>query len=106
MGFMAIERTVGRVPRQRVRPALPVTSFMWSGLETAPTVAMHSWRTRRVAPDELRIGPCGTRNLATAARLEFDIVHNGTDRHGGQLHGVAGLHVGLDAGDHRVARRQ
>ena len=48
---MAIERTVGRVPRQRVRPALPVDSFMWSGLETAPTVAMHSARTRRVSPE-------------------------------------------------------
>src|SRR5262245_35446715 len=63
-------------------------------------------RPAGVATDELRIGPCGTGNLAAAARLEFDIVHNGTDRHGGQLHGVAGLHVGLDAGDHRVARRQ
>ena len=48
---MAIERTVGRRPFQRVRPALPVTSFEWSGFDTAPMVAMHSARTRRVSPE-------------------------------------------------------
>src|SRR5690606_34371603 len=42
MGFMATERTVGRMPCQRLRPALPTDSFMWSALDTAPTVAMHS----------------------------------------------------------------
>src|SRR5665647_3120340 len=51
IGFMAIERTVGRRPFQRVRPALPVTSLEWSGFDTAPMVAMHSARTRRVSPE-------------------------------------------------------
>src|SRR6185503_4918379 len=61
-GFMAIERTVGRVPLQRVRPALPVDSFIWSGLDTAPTVAKHSARTRRVSPEfSLRIAQPASR---------------------------------------------
>src|SRR6478752_10827501 len=51
IGFMAIGRTGGRFPFQRVRPALPVTVLEWSGLETAPIVAMHSARTRRVSPE-------------------------------------------------------
>src|SRR5262245_54631216 len=50
-GFMVIELTVGLVPFQRVRPALPIDSFIWSALDTAPTVAMHSARTRRVSPE-------------------------------------------------------
>ena len=50
-----MQQLVGRVPRQRVRPALPVASLRWSGLETAPTVAMHSARTRRVSPELRRM---------------------------------------------------
>src|SRR5437660_7149538 len=38
-GFIATPRTLGRFPSQRVRPALPVTSFSWSTLPTCPTVA-------------------------------------------------------------------
>ena len=29
------------VPSQRLRPALPIDVFMWSGFDTAPTVAKH-----------------------------------------------------------------
>src|SRR5262249_59366388 len=34
-GFMATPRLCGRLPNQRLRPALPVEIFMWSGFETA-----------------------------------------------------------------------
>ena len=36
---METPRLCGRRPSQRVRPALPMLMFMWSGLETAPTLA-------------------------------------------------------------------
>src|SRR5579862_7984602 len=51
MGFIAVPRTCGRLPFHTLRPALPMTSFMWSGFETAPTVAMHSSCTRRTSPE-------------------------------------------------------
>src|SRR5262245_7443541 len=54
-------------------------------------------RPAGVTAHELRIGACGTRNLAAATWLEFDVVHDGANRHGGELHGIAGLHIGLDA---------
>jgi hypothetical protein len=38
-GFMHMPRTVGRVPCQRVRPALALTTFMCSTLPTWPIVA-------------------------------------------------------------------
>src|SRR5262245_18122446 len=63
-------------------------------------------RPAGVTAHELRIGACGTRNLAAATRLEFDIVHDGSNRRRGELHRIAGLHIGLDAGDHLVAYRQ
>src|SRR5262245_37579271 len=34
-----------------------------------------------VAANQLAIGPGGARNLATAAGLELDVVHDGADRH-------------------------
>src|SRR5690606_27161644 len=45
IGFMATPRTVGRTPMCRLRPALPRFWFEWSAFDTAPTVAIHSWRT-------------------------------------------------------------
>src|SRR3954451_15709201 len=41
IGFMATPRVCGRFPSQRLRPALPIEMFIWSGFETAPTVAKH-----------------------------------------------------------------
>src|SRR3712207_7227671 len=38
-GFMATPRTVGRLPFQRMRPALPQLMFDCSALPTSPTVA-------------------------------------------------------------------
>src|SRR5438477_590132 len=48
---MATPRTVGRMPRHRVRPALPKVSFSWSRLPTWPTVAMHSTENLRTSPE-------------------------------------------------------
>src|SRR6201991_3808389 len=56
IGFMATPRTDGLTPSQRERPALPSEMFMWSGFDTAPTVAKHWAMTRRCSPDfSLRI---------------------------------------------------
>lgn len=38
-GFMAIPRTLGRMPRQRLYPALAMTLLRFWGLETEPIVA-------------------------------------------------------------------
>ena len=56
-----------------------------------------------VAADDLRIGAGRTRDRAALADLHLDVVDDGADRHVGERHGVAGLHVDLLAGDHRVA---
>src|SRR5438270_13365229 len=53
IGFMAVPRTEGRRPFQTLRPALDRTSFIWSGLDTAPTVAMQVSGILRTS-DELR----------------------------------------------------
>src|SRR6266436_1234512 len=47
---MATPRTVGLMPRHRVRPALPNVSFSWSRLPTWPTVAMQSIENLRTSP--------------------------------------------------------
>src|ERR687898_1065396 len=51
IGFMATPRTDGRLPSQRLRPALPRLMLDWSGFDTAPIVARHSPRTIRSSPD-------------------------------------------------------
>src|SRR5215204_5600692 len=56
-GFIAEPRTVGRLPRQRLRPALPPVMFSWSTLPTWPIVARHVSRTRRSSPDGSRRTP-------------------------------------------------
>src|SRR4051812_35014287 len=55
IGFIAVPRTWGRLPFQTLRPALPITSFMWSGLDTAPTVAMQVSGTLRTSEELRRI---------------------------------------------------
>src|SRR5690606_23857863 len=44
-----------------------------------------------------------TGQLSALARLHFDVVDDRTHRHRTERHGVARLHVGLFARDHRVA---
>ena len=116
---MATPRLCGRRPSQRLRPALPIEMFMWSGFDTAPTVrdalAVHQALLARVeanddialvAADDLRVGAGRARDLAALAELHLDIVDDRADRHVGERHGVARLHVDLLAGDHLVADRE
>src|ERR1700755_370372 len=51
IGFIVTPRLCGRRPSQRWRPALPIEVFMWSGLDTAPTVAKQPPWTRRCSPE-------------------------------------------------------
>src|SRR5512147_1334377 len=44
-GFLATPRVSGRLPSQRLRPALARLVLALSGFDTAPTVAMQSERT-------------------------------------------------------------
>src|SRR5262249_10540057 len=53
-GFIAEPRTAGRLPSQRLRPALPPETFSWSTFPTWPTVARHATGTRRISPDGRR----------------------------------------------------
>src|SRR6202034_3217849 len=53
-GFMATPRTEGRLPFQRLRPALPSLMLPCSALPTSPTVARHSTSTRLISPDGMR----------------------------------------------------
>src|SRR6478672_4807307 len=50
IGFIAVPRTYGRIPFQRLRPALPITTFIASALPTWPIVARHPAGTRRISP--------------------------------------------------------
>src|SRR5205807_3824813 len=56
-GFIAEPRTDGRLPCQRLRPALPPEMFSWSTLPTWPTVARQVIGTRRISPDGRRRPP-------------------------------------------------
>src|SRR5262249_10210180 len=51
IGFIATPRVCGRQPIQRVRPAVPIEMVMWSGFDTAPTVAMQRPCTRRCSAE-------------------------------------------------------
>src|SRR3982074_3455502 len=53
-GFMATPRTVGRLPFQRIRPALPQLMFDCSPLPTSPRVARHRTSTIRTSPEGIR----------------------------------------------------
>src|SRR5581483_12156589 len=55
IGFMAVPRTERRLPFHTLRPALPMISFIWSGLDTAPTVAMQLSGILRTSPEFRRI---------------------------------------------------
>ena len=89
---------------------------MWSGFETAPTVAMQPSRTNAqlaraetdlgvalIAAHQLGVGAGRTGQLSALARLHLDVVDDRTHRHRTQRHGVARLHVGLFARNDRVA---
>ena len=50
-GFIAVPRTVGRTPIQRVRPAFPTFTKRCSSFETSPTDAQAVAMTRRTSVD-------------------------------------------------------
>src|SRR5690349_24818166 len=50
----ASPRTVGRTPRQRTRPALPIDSRLCSVLPASPIVARQSMCTLRISPERRR----------------------------------------------------
>src|SRR5882672_2026708 len=49
-GFCDVPRLCGLRPFQRLRPALPRLTFIWSALPIAPIVARQSTCTRRTSP--------------------------------------------------------
>src|SRR5207302_6868981 len=51
VGFIVEPRTVGRLPSQRERPALPPDSFSCSRLPTWPSVALQVTWMRRSSPE-------------------------------------------------------
>src|SRR5436190_1748681 len=53
-GFIAMPRTVGRMPRQRLAPALPIERKLCSSLPTVPIVARQSTCTLRISPECMR----------------------------------------------------
>src|SRR3954470_7754155 len=61
-GFIATPRTCGRLPFQRLRPALPIEIRPASLLPTAPTVARQAIGTRRISVE-------GRRSVANAPSL-------------------------------------
>src|ERR1041385_7587088 len=50
-GFIETPRLCGRLPSQRVRPALPIVTFSWSIFPTWPMVAIQCCETFRVSPE-------------------------------------------------------
>src|SRR3569833_14097 len=53
-GFMTTPRTVGRLPRQRLRPAMPQLMLACSELPTSPIVARLRTATLRISPEGRR----------------------------------------------------
>src|SRR5206468_531533 len=76
---MTVPRTVGRKPRQRTRPALPIETFSWSRLPTWPIVAMHASATNRTSP-EGSLSAGAPAELRTAPGLKLDIVDERAQR--------------------------
>jgi hypothetical protein len=65
---MPTPRTVGRLPFQRMRPALPQLMFDCSALPTSPIVARQRTSTLRISPEGIRSWAYGP-SLATSCTL-------------------------------------
>src|SRR6202012_1528465 len=68
IGFIATPRTVGRMPFQRLRPALPQLVFCCSALPTSPMEARQRTSTLRTSPEGRRSWAYGP-SLATRRTL-------------------------------------
>ena len=105
---MTTPRTVGRLPFQRIRPALPQLMLDCSALPTSPTVARQRTSTKRISPRASaasRASPRGPRELGAciaeraifaATGPELDAVDRGADGDVAQREVVAHLDVGVD----------
>ena len=116
---MTTPRTVGRLPFQRMRPALPQLMLDCSALPTSPIVARQRTSTKRISPEGMRsvarepslatswarvAGRAG--DLGAAAGTQLDAVDRRTDRDVAQRQVVARLDVGGRAGLDRGALAQ
>src|SRR5712692_8834314 len=54
-GFMDTPRLCGLRPSQRLRPALPKDTFLWSMLPSWPMVPMQTTATLRISPEGILI---------------------------------------------------
>src|SRR3954468_19104454 len=68
-GFMDVPRLCGLRPSQRLRPALPRLTFMWSELPMPPRVARHWELTRRTSPEGSVIWAQGPSRAVRVARV-------------------------------------
>ena len=115
-GFMATPRTVGRMPFQRMRPALPQLMLRLLGVadladggaaahvDVADLAGRHAQlRVRAVLGDQLHAGAGRAGDLGAAARPQLDRVDDRTDRDVAQRQVVARLDVGARAGLDGVA---
>ena len=116
---MTVPRTVGRMPFQRLRPALPILMLECSALPLPPTVGaareQHAAHFRgRHAQDgvlaflahELDAGAGRARDGRALARLQLHGVHERADGDELERKRVARLDVGLGAAHDHVAHAQ
>ena len=118
-GFMATPRVCGRLPFQRLRPALPIEISPASLLPTDPDRraavdrdAAHLGRRkpqRRVHAflgDQLDRRAGAAAHLAARTRLQLDVVHGRADRDVAQRQRVADADLRALAALHHVADRE
>ncbi len=99
----------------RLRPALPIFTFSWSMLETWPMEAMQVSGTLRSSArgqpqqghavllgHQLSHDAGGPGQLSALAGVQLHVVDEGAHRDVLQGQGVAGLDVGVRAGNHLV----
>ena len=101
-GFIATPRTCGRLPSQRLRPALPIDTFSWSmiadladrrqALDVDEPDFARRHLHRRVAAflgHQLHGRSGRPRDLPALARLQLDVVHHRAERNVLQRQAVA-----------------
>src|SRR6202045_2122779 len=103
---MATPRTVGLIPRHRVRPALPKVSFSWSRLPTWPTVAMQSSENLRTSPEgnfTSAMSPSLLKSCAEPPGIQLEVVDHRAGRNVLDLQRIARKDVRAFAGRNRRA---
>src|SRR5699024_7417726 len=90
---MTTPRTWGRLPFQRMRPALPQLMLVCSALPTSPMVARQRASTLRISPDGMRSCAYGPSLATSCTEAQLDGVPHGAQRDVPQRQVVAGLDV-------------